>query len=379
MRIAFYAPMKPPTSAIPSGDRQIGRLLMAAMEHAGHEVSLASRFRAYDGEGNEALQTKIKRIGCKLGDRLAKRYLTMPKHARPDVWFTYHVFFKAPDWIGPRVAGALGIPYVVAEASFAPKREHGKWQIGYDGTREAIVAADLVLTTNGEDFKCLAPLLKADGLSIDLTPFLDTATYEAAGARRVHHRRELAKTLGVQLDVPLLLTVAMMRPGEKIKSYCVLAEALENLRGEEWRLVVVGSGAAEDEVRGMFASLQDRVHWLGLLDTDELPELYAACDVFLWPALRETPGMCFLEAQAVGTPVIAGRAHGVPSVVADGETGLLCTVGDADEFAGAVVRLLGDDALRRTLGKAAAKRIPALHGLDLASRTLDTVLGNLSI
>ncbi len=127
----------------------------------------------------------------------------------------------------------------------------------------------------------------------------------------------------------------------------------------------------------MFAPLRDRVHWLGRRDTEELPGLYAACDAFLWPALKETPGMCFLEAQAVGTPVIGSRAHGVPAVIADGETGFLCPAGDAGEFAGAVARLLGDGALRRSLGNAAAKRVLARHGLDAASRTLDTALGRL--
>lgn len=370
--------MKPPTSAIPSGDRQIARLLMAALEHAGHEVSLASRFRSFDGTGNEARQLKIKRICGKLGDRLVERYRNMANQARPEVWFTYHVFFKAPDWIGPRVARALGIPYVVAEASFAPKREHGPWRIGHAGARESIVAADLVVTTNGGDLECLTPLLKTADRSIYLVPFLDTAPYEAAGVRRDHHRRALADSLGVRPGVPLLLTVAMMRPGDKVESYRVLAEALEALRDKEWRLVIAGSGPAEDEVRGIFAPIDDRVHWLGRRDPEELPGLYAACDAFLWPALKETPGMCFLEAQAVGTPVIGGRAYDVPAVVADGETGFLCAAGDAGEFADAVARLLGDGALRRSLGNAAAKRVWARHGLDAASRTLDTALGRLS-
>lgn len=378
MRIAFYAPMKPPTSANPSGDRQIARLLMSALQHAGHEVSLASRFRSFDGKGEEARQRRIKGICGKLADRLVARYRTREPQARPDVWFTYHVFFKAPDWIGPRVANALGIPYVVAEASFAPKRENGPWHIGHEGAREAIVAADLVVTTNGGDQPCLAPLLKSPDRSIDLAPFIDTAPYEAAGAKRDQHRRTLEKTIGARPGAPLLLTVAMMRPGDKVESYRVLADALGALDGEEWTLVVAGSGPAEDEVRRMFSPLQDRVHWLGRQDPEELPGLYAASDAFLWPALKETPGMCFLEAQATGTPVIGGHAYGVPEVVADGETGFLCPAGDSNAFAGAVARLLGDGALRRTLGDAAANRVSARHGLDAASRTLDSALGRLS-
>ncbi len=72
----------------------------------------------------------------------------------------------------------------------------------------------------------------------------------------------------------------------------------------------------------------------------ELPALYAAADLYLWPAINEAYGMAFLEAQAAGLPVVAGRTGGVPAVVADGVTGVLTPIGDATSFADAVARLL---------------------------------------
>ena len=56
--------------------------------------------------------------------RFLRRCAAAPA-AAPELWFTYHLYHKAPDWLGPRIAGALGIPYVVAEASFAPKQAGG--------------------------------------------------------------------------------------------------------------------------------------------------------------------------------------------------------------------------------------------------------------
>src|SRR3546814_1683340 len=53
------------------------------------------------------------------------RYQALPARQRPQLWFTYHLYYKAPDWIGPKVARALRIPYVVAEASVAYKRASG--------------------------------------------------------------------------------------------------------------------------------------------------------------------------------------------------------------------------------------------------------------
>ena len=60
-----------------------------------------------------------------VGNRLAQRFIhrcTQEPVRRPDLWFTYHLYYKAPDWLGPRVAEALSIPYVVAEASVAGTR-----------------------------------------------------------------------------------------------------------------------------------------------------------------------------------------------------------------------------------------------------------------
>ncbi len=63
--------------------------------------------------------------GQQLADKLIAKYKKLPKAKRPQAWFTYHLYYKAVDWIGPRVAAALDIPYLVAEASHAPKRARG--------------------------------------------------------------------------------------------------------------------------------------------------------------------------------------------------------------------------------------------------------------
>src|SRR3546814_5822148 len=73
MRIAFYAPLKPPTHPNPSGDRQMARMLVQALRHAGHEVHLASRFRSREAAGNEARLQRLQRVGEKLAERLIRR------------------------------------------------------------------------------------------------------------------------------------------------------------------------------------------------------------------------------------------------------------------------------------------------------------------
>src|SRR5690606_6241524 len=93
--LAFYAPLKPPDSPVPSGDRRMARLLMQALAEAGYGVTLASRFRSYDGRGDCARQARLSVLGRRLADRLVRRWQERP----PRAWFTYHLYYKAPDWL----------------------------------------------------------------------------------------------------------------------------------------------------------------------------------------------------------------------------------------------------------------------------------------
>src|SRR5579859_5659357 len=113
-RIAFYAPLKPPDHQTPSGDRRVARLFVEALRHAGNDVFVASRLRSFDGAGDPARQARIAARSGQIANRLIDRWRRQP-HAAPDLWFTYHLYYKAPDWIGPAVSQALRIPYVTAE------------------------------------------------------------------------------------------------------------------------------------------------------------------------------------------------------------------------------------------------------------------------
>ncbi len=369
MRIAFYAPLKPPTHAAPSGDRRMARLLMAALERAGHSVQVASLLRSYDGAGDVARQRRLRSLGEPMAARLVRRYRAKPPH----LWFTYHLYFKAPDWLGPAVSGALGIPYVLAEVSHAPKRQDGPWALGHAAVAAAISAADRVFGLNPVDAGCVLPLLAEPGRYVELKPFLDTAPYGAT----IASRPRIARDLGLDASVPWLLAVAMMRPGDKLASYRVLGESLERLKDKPWSLLVVGDGPARPQVEAAFAGLGGRIAWLGEQAPEALSAVYAAADVYVWPAVNEAYGMAFLEAGASGLPVVAGRAGGVPAIVHDGSTGMLVAVGDAAAFAGAVGALLDDPHKRRSMGAAARRAIAAEHGIDGAARTLGLALASL--
>lgn len=363
MRVAFYAPMKPPHHPVPSGDRTMARLLMQALRYRGHTVALASTFTSYDRRGDADRQRSLARLGEALAGRLIRHIAARPAWRRPELWFTYHVYHKAPDWLGPVVSRRLGIPYVVAEASHAPKQALGPWAHGHAAAAGAIADADRVIALNSADLPCLRMLIGEPERLAFLTPFIDAEPFLAAARVRVP-----------TVATPHLVTVAMMRPGDKLASYRVLGRALSRLRGRSWRLTVVGDGTARADVAAAFEPVAGRVQWRGQVSPSDLPAVLADADLFVWPAVNEAYGLALLEAQAAGMPVLAGRNGGVPDVVADGATGILVPVGDPEVFAEAVSRLLDDPAGRRAMGRTAWERVRRHHDLPVAARRLDTAL-----
>ena len=370
MRIAFYAPLKPPTHPNPSGDRQMARLLMQALELAGHEVELASRFRSREAAGDRDRLERLQKVGEKLAERLIRRYKALPPRRRPQLWFTYHLYYKAPDWIGPKVARALKIPYVAAEASVAHKRANGPWAAAHRAVLEALDQAAAVVTFNPLDAKLIP-----DQSDVRLLkPFIDTAPFDAVRPLRDDYRAVLASEQHLDPELPWLLAAAMMRPGDKLKSYQILAQALRAIPDIPWHLVVAGEGQAYDAVVQAFAwALPGRVRFLGLVQPDVMPALYSACDLLVWPAVNEAFGMALLEAQAAGIPVVAGRNPGVETVVAEGVTGYLSDPGLAT-FAASVREMLSQKASRTAMGKAAPKVIEENHSLLAAARRLNAIL-----
>src|SRR3546814_20669003 len=79
------------------------------------------------------------------------RYQALPARQRPQLWLTYYLYYKAPDWIGPKVARALRIPSVVAEASVAYQRAAGPWAASHRVVLDALHQPAAVTTLTPPD------------------------------------------------------------------------------------------------------------------------------------------------------------------------------------------------------------------------------------
>ena len=138
------------------------------------------------------------------------------------------------------------------------------------------------------------------------------------------------------------------RPEQIIDAFRI---ACELLPPDSVRLVMAGTGPCEEELRGLRVP---GVSIVGFLERGgALPELYAACDAFVFASVTETLGLVVLEAMASGLPVVAAPAGGVRDHLRDGFNGLAYAAGSAHAMAEVMVQLASDSSLARRLARGA--------------------------
>lgn len=152
--------------------------------------------------------------------------------------------------------------------------------------------------------------------------------------------------------------------------------------------LVVGTGPAEPELRALTREmgLSEHVRFVGYVADEELPELYALCDVFVLPSTETTatesgsrgvegfPAV-FLEASACGRPVVAGKSGGSAEAMLDGVTGLLVDGKSVGQIADAVRKLLLDEKLANRLGQNGRNRIEREFSWDAIIRRIEKEIG----
>ncbi|MCC6989281.1 MAG: glycosyltransferase family 1 protein [Acidobacteria bacterium] len=177
-------------------------------------------------------------------------------------------------------------------------------------------------------------------------------------------------------DAFTFLHVGRLAPEKGIAVLLAAFAIVEGARGPDAvKLVVAGAGPSLAALR---ARAPRNVTFLGNLDRQrELPALYASADAFLFASTTETLGLVVLEAMAAGLPVIATPAGGVADNLRDGENGLAFPAADAAACAAAMLRLVGDETLQRTLRDGArrwSQRRTWEHELDRLDTSYREVL-----
>jgi len=119
------------------------------------------------------------------------------------------------------------------------------------------------------------------------------------------------------------------------------------------RFIMTGAGPLESQIKRQIRNLPSGVRFDCLGDVKDITEVIRLCDVIVLPSRIDGRPMIVMEALACGVPVLASRVGGIPDLIADGRTGMLCAPADAQDFARKLMRLAADRSAIRAMKLAA--------------------------
>lgn len=193
---------------------------------------------------------------------------------------------------------------------------------------------------------------------IDLEHFNTRAKCEAKRAE-----------MGWPVDAPVVIFVGVLRRG---KGHDVLLAALPQIKQAvpNVRIVLVGEGELEEQLRRDFAPHDGAIEFLG--QRTDVSELLGASDVLVLPSWAEALPTVLIEAGAASLPVVATDVGGAAEIIVEGETGYLVEKGDVNAFAARLIEVIQDPKLARQMGEAGYDRVTNIFSLDnQAKNTLD--------
>jgi glycosyltransferase involved in cell wall biosynthesis len=354
MNIIFYTPFKPLDHPHPSGDLVTATGIFDFLVQGGHQVFPASNLRCRWIYWKPWSWLKL--------FRERRRVVHQFRDASADLWFTYHSYYKAPDLLGPAVAGKLNIAYVIFQGIYSTKRRR-QWTAkpGFYLNQKTLCQADHVFSNKSVDLLNLKRLLPENRVSY-VAPGIVPGDFDFDETARAQLRQQW----NVAND-PLIFSAAMFRPDVKTEGLAWVIRACGELyrQGLNFRLAIAGDGREREKLQQMAdEQVADRVLFTGKIPRKDLYRYYSAADVFVFPGIRESLGMVFLEAQSCGLPVVAFNNAGVPEAVKDGKTGLLVPMYALEPFVDAIKRLIVDKRLRKQMGAAAKSYVREFHDLN---------------
>ncbi len=297
------------------------------------------------------------RIGKFLLPSLSLSALRAAFGQRPDVVLCGHILTAPIGWALKRL---LGAPYVVYTYALEVMDKRYRRAMSYflRDADHVIVISDFVRDFLIDDLGLSARQLTKIVPGVDIARFDHTA-----------HGKSIRSTFGLQ-DAKVLLTVGRLATKAAHKGQDTVIRALPVIREHvpNVKYLIVGDGDRRAVLEQMAedAGVKNEVIFAGRQSDDILPEIYAASDILTMPCrvirqgadvLCEGFGIAFLEANAMGKPVIGGRSGGVPDAVSHGQSGLLVDPPDEVQVAEAVIALLKDPSLAARLGQQGRERI----------------------
>jgi glycosyltransferase involved in cell wall biosynthesis len=185
-----------------------------------------------------------------------------------------------------------------------------------------------------------------------------------------HDRHTIRERLGISTGDLVIGNVARL---EEAKGQKFLIEAVRILkeRGLSIKCLIIGSGSLEKGLKEITQrnKLEDCIFFLGT--RQDLPELFSAMDIFVFPSLWEGLPLALLSAMAAGLPVITTNAGGIKDIIVNGKNGIAVLTGDALSIADAVERIFRDAEMRKMLSENARSDVIRHHSAKAMTKRLE--------
>ncbi|MDP9312693.1 MAG: glycosyltransferase [Chloroflexota bacterium] len=286
-----------------------------------------------------------------------------------DRYDVLHGNFWMSGWVVAQLARQLAIPAVhIFHAMGKTKQRHqGQADTSPDGRiaveLEVIRAVDRVIAQCPSERNELVDDYGADPGKVALIP-------SAVNIQRFRPlpRDEARRRIGLESDELVIAYVGRMMPRKDVRNLVRAAALLARQTELRFTVLLVGGETAEPDpvatpeigvLQALAAELgiAERVRFVGKRQPDVLHEYYSAGDVIVTTPWYEPFGLTPLEGMACGRPVIGSAVGGITYTLADGVTGLLVPPREPHALAAALQKLLMDDTLRETMGRAARERV----------------------
>lgn len=267
-----------------------------------------------------------------------------------------HSHYWLSGWVGNRLAPRWGVPHItmfhtLGRLKNSALADQEETEARIDVEEHVVAGADRIIASSEHERQALVDLYDARRQQVAvINGGVDLHLF------RPRDRAEARTALG--LDGEVALFVGRM---DRVKGLDILLRAVALLKHRpRLKLVVAGGSGPEAEYRRCTAlakALGLDVLFRGAVPQEELPLYYNAADVLVVPSHYESFGLVAVEALACGTPVIGSKVGGLPTVIRDGENGMLVESRQPEAFAERIERMLDDRALCATLAANARRSV----------------------
>ena len=294
--------------------------------------------------GARVVRLPLKKVVSVGAVRLIARML---KESRADLLHTHFIDSDSLGFLASRLAGVPMVAHVHKYPYPESRRNALRYRVMATGMRKIIcVSAHVrehmqrVTGLPGNKFEVIFN-------GIDRERFLDRMG--------LAQKQALKRSLGLGRDDYVIGNVSRLI-ADKGHDNFLKAALIVLMRKPDVKFLIVGDGPLRNDLKGLSRKLgiADNVVFAG--KRTDVPDILACMDIFAFPTFTEAFGLCLVEAMAAGRPVIATNDGAAPEIIREAHEGILIPPGDEKALAQAILKLIDDQGLAKSLARSGCER-----------------------